>query len=85
MTDEQIEKKLLVIEAEYPYLFKQHPLKSHITWQAVEGTNTLTWKIHAHFMGNLPAKVKVEISKIMNPLTKSGYTPVKGREEGTKE
>ncbi len=72
-TDEQIEQRLLLVENKYPHLFTQHPLKSHITWQVVEGTDTLTWKIHAHFAGNLPANLKVEVSKIMNPLTKGGY------------
>jgi len=74
MTDKQIEEKLQVIEDKTPQLFKQHKLKDHITWAAVEGTDKLTWRIHDHFAGNLPSSVKLEVSKLMNPLTKSGYT-----------
>lgn len=73
MTDKQIEQKLQLIEDKYPHLFTQHKLKDHITWAAVTGTDKLTWRMHAHFAGNLPANVKVEVSKLMNPLTKGGY------------
>ena len=73
MTDEQIEAKLQVIEDKYPQLFKQHKLKDHIQWTPVPGTDKLTWLVKHAFAGNLPANVKIEISKAMNPLTKSGY------------
>jgi len=74
MTDKQIEEKLQVIEDKHPYLFKQFKLKDHITWSAVADTDKLTWRFHDHFAGNLPSNVKLEVSKVMNPLTKSGYT-----------
>jgi hypothetical protein len=73
MNDAQIEEKLQVIEDKYPHLFTQHKLKQHIKWTPVEGTDKLTWLVLPQFAGNLPAAVKIEISKAMNPLTKSGY------------
>jgi hypothetical protein len=73
MNDAQIEEKLQVIEDKYPHLFTQHKLKQHIKWTPVEGADKLTWMVLPQFAGNLPAAVKIEISKAMNPLTKSGY------------
>ena len=73
MKDAQIEEKLQVIEDKYPHLFKQHKLKDHIKWTPVVGADKLTWLVLPQFAGNLPAAVKIEISKAMNPLTKSGY------------
>jgi hypothetical protein len=77
MTDSQIEEKLQVIEDNNPQLFKQFKLKNHIYWAPVNGTNKLTWGFHAAFLGNLPFKLRVEVSKFMNKLTKGGYVSEK--------
>lgn len=73
MTDGQIEEKLQAIEDSNPQLFKQFKLKDHIFWKAVPDTDKLTWGFHAAFLGNLPFKLRVEVSKIMNKLIKGGY------------
>ena len=77
MNDEQIEKQLQLIENKYPGNFKQFKLKDHIFWSPVADTDRLSWGIHAAFLGNLPAKIRVEVSSIMNKLTKGGYTAKK--------
>jgi len=79
MTDKQIEEKLQEVETNNPVRFKQYKLRAHLHWKLVEGTDKLTWGFHHSFLGNLPANVKVEVSKLMGKLTKGGYTP--GAEE----
>jgi hypothetical protein len=81
INDKQIEVKLQEIEGRNPQLFRQFKLKDHIFWSPVEGTNTLKWGIHPHFVGNLPFKVKVELGKVMNKLTKGGYAFAKTEEK----
>ncbi|MGP8216748.1 MAG: hypothetical protein ACLQQ4_14380 [Bacteroidia bacterium] len=73
MTDKQIEERLQEIENKNPNLFKQFKLKDHIFWSPLTGTDKLTWGFHPPFVGNLPLKMKVEVSKIMNKMTKGGY------------
>jgi hypothetical protein len=74
MTDKQIFEKLEEIEAANPVRFKQYKLKDHLHWEGVADTHTLKWGFHAPFIGNLERHVKVEVSKMMNKLTKSGYS-----------
>ncbi|HTB07089.1 MAG TPA: hypothetical protein VK806_09075 [Bacteroidia bacterium] len=76
MSDKQIEEKLQEIESRNPQLFKQFKLKDHIFWTPIPGTDKIKWGIHPHFVGNLPFKLKVEIGKIMNKMTKGGYVAV---------
>jgi len=86
MTDQQIEEKLQAIEDNNPQLFKQFKLKDHIHWAAVIDTDKLTWGFHKAFLGNLPFKLKVEVSKVMNKMTKGGYgTEVKEKKTKTKK
>lgn len=73
MTDKQIEEKLQLIEDNNLQVFRQFKLKDHIFWSSVEGTDKLTWGFHPAFLGNLPFKIRAEVSKIMNKLTKGGY------------
>ena len=77
MTDKQIEEKLQEIETRNPQLFRQFKLKDHIFWAVIPGTDKIKWGIHPHFVGNLPFKIKVEIGKIMNKMTKGGYEVAK--------
>lgn len=81
MTDKQIEEKLQELETSNPDRFKQYKLRNHLHWAHVEGTNKLTWGFHHAFIGNLTANVKVEVSKLMNKLTKGGYMPEKKTEK----
>lgn len=74
MTDKQILEKLEAIETNNPTRFKQYKLKDHLHWAPVANTNTITWSFHPQFIGNLERHVKIEVSKIMNKLTKSGYS-----------
>ena len=73
MTNKQIEEKLQEIEAKAPQRFGQFKLKDHLHWAHVPETNTLKWGWHPAFLGNLTSDVKVEVNKMMNKLTKSGY------------
>jgi hypothetical protein len=73
MNDKQIEEKLQEIENNNSHLFKQFKLKDHIYWSQLEGTDKLKWGFYPAFTGNLPLKTKVEVSKIMNKMTKGGY------------
>ena len=75
MTNKQIVEKLQEIEEKAPQRFAQFKLKDHLHWAHVPETNTLTWGWHPAFLGNLTSDVKIEVSKMMNKLRKSGYKP----------
>jgi len=81
MTDKQIEEKLQEIENKDLGRFKQHKLQAHLYWSHVVDTDKLTWGFHHHFLGNLPANIKIEVSKLMNKLAKGGYKATVKEEE----
>jgi len=83
MNDKQIEEKLQEIETANPDRFKQYKLRAHLHWAPVEGASKLIWGFHHSFLGNLPSNVKVEVSKLMNKLSKSGYDS--GKVEATEK
>ncbi len=85
MTDKEILQKFEEIETANPTRFKQFKLKDHLHWAPVAGTNSLTWGFHPQFIGNLERHVKIGVSKIMNKLTKTGYSIEKTEKAEKKE
>ncbi|HTA81360.1 MAG TPA: hypothetical protein VK783_00370 [Bacteroidia bacterium] len=85
MNNKQIEAKLEEIEQTMPQRFTQYKLKDHMYWAGVPDTNTLKWGFHPAFLGNLPGPIKVEVSKIMNKLTKNGYVQKVEKAEAVEE